>query len=480
MKHLKASVISAFLSLLLAFGLYAGMSGLAWAQRRPGPAARGPLNESDIVSLLKMHVSPAEVGAQARRQHIDFVVTASALQELRQAGADDALLQTLREIQPQGLIWGPPRRVAGTDHGLVDISNLVTEGGKHYLAFTGDDKRVRLASDASGTWKIYDAYMKSDVGNAVNRWYVGLVVHNGTIYIPFVTSINDKNYLGLAYNSNLQGAWSQAALFETDSSAFVNDPFGAISGDTLLVSFDTAVGSKGSDDVFVASIPLSKVPAGGAAFSAPLPAQVVDVSKADDMPSGPADHFAEIVSTAGGPQMAWERALKTLVFARGQASGSDGITWPATPELLHTATDEAQQSLQLAAEGRTDVIARYVNNPNPKGTACCDVFATTNATGNWATETIGETNLALKRPGVAVSACGPSVAFQQAITGSPGRLTVATFASGHWGHQSLATDAMQPRLAETPDGLDMTYQSGYGDLFLQHAKCYPPPAPLHP
>ena len=102
MKHFKASVISAFLSLILAaFGLYAGVSALAWAQRRPAQTNRGPLNESDVVGLLKMHVSPAEVGAQARRRHIDFVVTASALQELRQAGADDALLQTLREIQPQ-------------------------------------------------------------------------------------------------------------------------------------------------------------------------------------------------------------------------------------------------------------------------------------------------------------------------------------------------------------------------------------------
>ena len=481
MKYVQRSAIYNLLSFLVTvFGLFAGLSSVTSAQGGRTPISTGgALHEGDLIRLLKMHVSPADVGAQARRQHIDFVVTVSAEQELRQAGADDRLLQTLREIQPQGLVWGPPRRVVSSDHGLVDVSNLVTEGGKHYLAFTGDDKRVRLASDASGPWKIYDAYMNSDVGNAANRWYVGLVVHNGAIYIPFVTFINGKNDLGVAYNSNLSGPWSQAALFATDSSDFVNDPFGALSGDTLLVSFDSTVASKGNDDVFVASIPLSKLPAAGAPFTAPLPAQVVNVSKADDMPSGPADHFAEIVSTAGGPQMAWERALKTLVFARGQ-SGSTGITWPAMPELLHTATDEAQQSLQLAAAGQTDVIARFINNPNPSGPACCDVFATTNATGKWVTEAIGGTNLALQRPGVVVSACGPSVAFQQAIQANPGRLTVATFEGGQWVHQSLAMGAVQPRLTETPDGVDMVYQSGYGDLFLQHAKCYPPPAPAHP
>ncbi len=128
------------------------LPGLAIAaQRRPSPLARGPLSESDVIKLLRGRVPAAQVGARARRQGIDFVVTETAEQQLRQAGADDELIRTLRQVQPQGLVWGPARQVASADHGFFDVSNLVTENGKHYLAFTGDDKHVRLASDAVGT-----------------------------------------------------------------------------------------------------------------------------------------------------------------------------------------------------------------------------------------------------------------------------------------------------------------------------------------
>jgi hypothetical protein len=481
MKLHKASVFLLFFSLIVlaAVGLAAGVTPLH-APQRGSSRATGPMNENDIVRLLQAHVPPAQVGQRSRGRGIDFTLTELVEQQLEQAGADVELLQTLIEIQPQGLVWGPARRVATSDHGLLDVSDLVTEGGKHYLAFTGDDKHVRLASDAGGTWKIYDVYAGSDVGNGANRWYVSLVVHAGEVYVPYVTFTGDRNIVAVAYNSSLQGPWSQAAIYSTDSS-YLNDPFGTISGDTLLVSFDSAVASgKGADDVFVASIPLASFPAGGAPFTAPLPAQVNDVTKVDDVPGGPDDNYAGIVPGTGGLEMAWQRASKTLVFAQGQTGGPGGTTWPPSPQLLATSADQAQQSLQMAAAGSTTAIARFIGNPNPTGPACCDVWATTNATGSWTTEVIGGTNLANQRPGVAVSACGPSVAFQQAISGNEGRITVATFEGGRWVNQSLAMNVVQPRLAVTPDGLDMAYQSGYGDIFFQHAKCYPPPANFHP
>ena len=455
-------------------------ASLAAFQRRTLPPSQGYLTENDVARLLRAHVAPAEVGARARRQGIDFVLTASVQQELKSAGADNALLQTLRQIQPRGLVWGPARLVTKSAHGVYDVSNLVTEGGKHYLAFTGDDKRVRLASDAGGGWKVYDAYLDSDVGNGSNQWYVGLVVHSGAVYIPFVSLVGGKNVVGVAYNrsANLQGAWAQAAIFATDAS-YLNDPFGTLAGDSLLVSFDTpGPPPKGGDDVFVASIPLSSLPAGGAPLSSPLPAQITNVSKVDDVQGGPGDDYAEIVVAPDGLNLAWQRGLKTLVFAQGHSGGPGGTTWPPNPQLLHTASDQAEQSLQLAVMDQTVLIARFVENPDRNSALGeQDVWATTNAGGSWATQSIGRTNLALQKPGAAISACGPSVAFFQALSGNSGRLTVTTLADGHWVSQRLATDAAQPRLAATPAGLDMTYLSGpYGDIYFQQAKCYPPPA----
>jgi hypothetical protein len=455
---------------------------LGQASRRARPAAQAPLRENDLIKLLQSQTPRAQVQQRARSAGIDFVLTTDVEQQLRQAGADDSLLETLSQIQPRGLVWGPARHVAtAAAHGLVDVSNLVTENGKHYLAFTGDDKHVYVASDATGAWKIYEIYGTTDVGNGANQWYVALVVRAGTVYVPFVTWTGSASIVGVSYNAGLQGPWAHAAIFSTDSSN-LHDPFATLQGDTLLVSFDTpGPPPKSADDVFVASIPLASLPTGGAPSNAPLAAHITNVSREDDVQGGPDDDFAEIVPQAGGLAIAWQRALKTLVFAQGQADAQRGSTWPSSPQLLNTATDQAEQSLQLAAAGQTVIIARFIGSPNQNnGPTCCDVWATTNATGGWSTQIIGGTNMALQKPGVAVSACGPSVAFPQALTGNSERLAVATFDGARWVHQSLATNGVQPRLAATPDGLDLAYKSASDDIFLQHARCFPPPAPLHP
>lgn len=460
-------------------GLAAATADLSQTTRRV-PAA-SPLDESDVIKLLQSHIPAAQVGERARRQGIRFALTAAVEQQLREAGADSALLETLSQIQPRGLVWGPAKHVAtAAEHGLVDVSDLVTENGKHYVVFTGDDKHVYLASDANGTWKTYEIYGASYVGNGPNQWYVGLVVRGDAIYVPFVTPTDTGSVLAVSYNTSLQGTWAHAVLFAADNPN-IHDPFGTLLRDTLLVSFDMPGPRKTSDDVFVASIPLASLPAGGAPSNAPLPAQVSNVSHADDVQSGPDDGYAEIVPAEGGLDIAWQRAEKTLVFAQGQFGGPNGATWPPTPQLLNAATDEGQQSLQLAASGQTVVIAQFINKPNQgNGPGCCDVWATSNASGSWATQNIGSTNMALQKPGVAVSACGPSVAFQQAMSDNSERVAVSTFEGGRWVQQLLGENAMQPRLAATPDGMDLVYQSGYGDIFFQHAQCYPPPAPLHP
>jgi hypothetical protein len=149
---------------------------------------------------------------------------------------------------------------------------------------------------------------------------------------------------------------------------------------------------------------------------------------------------------------------------------------------LHTATDEADKSLQLSAAGETLLIARFVGNPDRNDSlGCCDVWATTNGGGAWSTQAIGRTGQALDSPGVAVSDCGPSVAYSHAINGSTGRLTVGTFVDGHWKSQDLgASNPGNPRLAATPSGLDLIYVSGWGQITFESAVCFPPPAPLGP
>jgi len=58
------------------------------------------LSKEDVVKLLKGQVSPHRVSQRARQQGIDFQVTPQVEQELRQAGATDELIATLREIAP--------------------------------------------------------------------------------------------------------------------------------------------------------------------------------------------------------------------------------------------------------------------------------------------------------------------------------------------------------------------------------------------
>jgi formylglycine-generating enzyme required for sulfatase activity len=53
------------------------------------------------VKLLKGQVFPHRVGQRAREQGIDFEVTSAVERELRQAGASDELIATLREIAPK-------------------------------------------------------------------------------------------------------------------------------------------------------------------------------------------------------------------------------------------------------------------------------------------------------------------------------------------------------------------------------------------
>jgi hypothetical protein len=60
-----------------------------------------PLSQDRIVQLLKGDVSPARVAELARERGIDFETTPQTEKELRNAGASDALINTLRRLVPK-------------------------------------------------------------------------------------------------------------------------------------------------------------------------------------------------------------------------------------------------------------------------------------------------------------------------------------------------------------------------------------------
>lgn len=71
---------------------------------RKTPSAQSPrkgLSESDIVDLLENYVPPQRVAAVAREKGIGFAVNSRVEERLRKAGADDALIRTLRELSPK-------------------------------------------------------------------------------------------------------------------------------------------------------------------------------------------------------------------------------------------------------------------------------------------------------------------------------------------------------------------------------------------
>lgn len=374
-----------------------------------------------------------------------------------------------------GLVWGNPQHAVSSEHGVLDMTRLEIAGGHDYLAFSGaDDKLLYLASNASGKWTIDSIAPGLNVGIREGARTKSLAVHAGVAYVPFIIPTDNGNLLGVIYDpsANLSGPWVRTPLYSTEC-AYLQDPSATIAGDSLVIAFDSCGPSKTSNDVFVARVPLSSLPASGVPLTAQPPSSVkiTNVTTYDDLQSGPADDHPEIAIAGDELKLAWQRGTKTLAFAEG---ASTSTAWPARPDVLHTGTDAADQSLQLTAAGDTVLVARYVpdtalnNTPN-----CCHVFATTNSGGRWSTKNVGETNVPSQKPGVAIGSCGPSVAFIQTVQGATSRLVVATLAGGRWWHESVATDAKDPRLAPTPSGLEMVYVKGYSDIIEQQAKCYP-------
>ena len=108
-----------------------------------------PFSKDDVVQLLKGSVSSKRVGELAQQRGIDFQITPEAENELRQVGANDELLATLRSLAPKTatlMIRSSP----GGAHVYVDdepVGTTSAEGRLKLSTLTSGQHRVRLSLD---------------------------------------------------------------------------------------------------------------------------------------------------------------------------------------------------------------------------------------------------------------------------------------------------------------------------------------------
>src|SRR2546428_11686705 len=83
--------------------------GYGFFQSRAAPQAAGPLAEEDVVRLLAMGASHNAITALVRKYGISFQPEEGTLQRLRNAGAQETLLQAIRSAAPPPK--APPKEV---------------------------------------------------------------------------------------------------------------------------------------------------------------------------------------------------------------------------------------------------------------------------------------------------------------------------------------------------------------------------------
>jgi hypothetical protein len=94
--------------------------------RAYGQSAAKPLSKEDIRVLLKGDVSPKRVADMARERKTDFEVTLEVEQDLKAAGADDNLLEVLREVAPKPSSLPTPKQGAQTQPEFAPVPQTKT------------------------------------------------------------------------------------------------------------------------------------------------------------------------------------------------------------------------------------------------------------------------------------------------------------------------------------------------------------------
>ncbi len=143
--------MSAILTLVFVAGL--ALPG-AWAQR-----SGKPLTKEDVIGLLKGDVPPERVAKVAHDQGTSFPMTRAAEKELRDAGADDTLIEALRSLAPKPAAPphneepAPPPRSSGPPVLLIDAQpgNAQVYVDDEPVGTTSSEGRLKLSRLSAGS-----------------------------------------------------------------------------------------------------------------------------------------------------------------------------------------------------------------------------------------------------------------------------------------------------------------------------------------
>ena len=236
-------------SLLLLLTIIACLCGAAGAARAQSKPAK-PLGKSQIIDLLKSEVASRRVAELVDERGIDFEPTAGDLRELREAGADEALIKSLRAAASKRQSSAPSIDALVRKH-LADGTGLEQRGSfaeaeqkfRYAVALQEQNPELhyRLGKILARQRKQDDALAEYRQAIQLNTQYADAHAALGEVYAmrmdldqaipelrtaialqPSVAGPHDLLAVTLYNQRNLEGAlaeWREAARLEPDTAA---------------------------------------------------------------------------------------------------------------------------------------------------------------------------------------------------------------------------------------------------------------------
>lgn len=121
-------------------------------------AQKPKLSETDVVKLLKGFVSPDRIAAVAKDRGINFQVTPDAERLLREAGANDNLVATLKQVAPKpsapllAIHSVPGHAQVYVDDTLIGTTSA--DGVLKLPALAPGDHKVRLSAEKFSDYEV--------------------------------------------------------------------------------------------------------------------------------------------------------------------------------------------------------------------------------------------------------------------------------------------------------------------------------------
>jgi formylglycine-generating enzyme required for sulfatase activity len=109
--------------------------------------ANGPLGKDQVLDLVKFGLASGELAKRIKERGIDFEPTEDYLETLRKAGAQEAVIQALREARPQPLTR---EQVGKLVAGGVPSQRAVALVKQHGIDFVGDERYLQTLRVAGG------------------------------------------------------------------------------------------------------------------------------------------------------------------------------------------------------------------------------------------------------------------------------------------------------------------------------------------